>query len=282
MSVAPDPTNAPIDLLLAELRGLGVQLWLEGETLGVRAPKDVLLPPLREELRRRKPEIVAAIKARDAAPIARMPEAPSYELSHAQRRLWTLCQLDGASAAHNIPLSIRLDGPLDVDALGRAFDALVARHESLRTSFITVDGEPTQTIAAAVAWSLPLRDPAAGDDAGAGGRALAAQPFDLRQAPLLRAELLRTAEQQHLLHLVIHHLIADGWSLNVLAAELTAFYNAFRRGEPSPLPPLAIHCRDHAAWQNDRLRGAAAAADRDFWLRQLAPPPPPLDVPADF
>jgi amino acid adenylation domain-containing protein len=213
----------------------------------------------------------------DAVP--RLPRAGSYEVSPAQRRLWILSRLDGASTAHNIGMALRLDGALDTGALRRAFIALVARHESLRTFFIDVDGEPRQAVDDTIDVDLPMHDLSGAEDAEEKARRrvgrMAAEPFDLRRAPLLRGELLCFGPQRHTLHLVIHHIVCDGWSLSVMARELGALYAG------RALPPLRVHLRDCAVWINAQLRGEAAREEREYWHSRLTPPAPPLDLPSD-
>lgn len=267
--------------LLSELRRRDVSVRAEGGDLAVRAPKGTLTAELREELARKKQELLEALRNAPARPqgIPALPLQETYEVSHAQRRLWILSQLEEASSAYNVPLSVFLDGDLDSAALRRAFYRLVMRHESLRTAIVSVDGEPQQKIATDLGWELGIRDlsRAADPDAEAreAAREFTAAPFDLGRAPLFRAELLRLAPQRHALLFVLHHIISDGWSLSVLMRDLSALYNG------TVLPPLRIQYRDFAAWQNEQLRGGAAVAHQEYWTARLAPPLPVLDLPSD-
>src|SRR6185503_12395376 len=152
----------------------------------------------------------------------RRREGYTAALSFAQQRLWFLDQFQPDSPFYNMPFALRLTGPLDVDVLHRCLVAIVDRHDSLRTTFTTIDGEPYQVIAPTLALPLPLYDlqdtPAASREAAIlrRARADAQQPFDLGRGPLLRAELLRLGEQEYVLLLNMHHIIADGWSTGVL------------------------------------------------------------------
>jgi amino acid adenylation domain-containing protein len=265
---------------LSDLRGAGVELWAEGESLGVRAPKDVLVPSLRDELRRRKPEILRVLRGVSGS-IPRLPDAPSYELSHAQRRLWVLSQFDPDSTAYNIPAAVLLEGALDADALRGALQAVVARHESLRTSFFSVDGHPRQRIEDAPALEVPCIS-LDESDLQRHATELARQPFDLERAPLLHAEIVRLGALRSALILVIHHLVADGWSLSVLVRELSELYSDLRRGLDSSLLPLPIQYRDFAAWQHEQLRGDAGAEHEAYWLARITAPVPALELPTDF
>ncbi len=211
-------------------------------------------------------------------------------VSFAQERLWFLDRLAPGSPAYNLPLALRIDGPLDTGALSRALADLVARHESLRTTFPERAGRPVSEICG-MAWSgetggeLPVIDLApfaAGAEAEA--RRLAAaeavRPFDLARGPLLRTALLRLGrrlgrEDRHILLLTIHHIVSDAWSMGVLVGDLTALYAG------NELPPLAVQYADYAAWQRAWLVGAELDRQLAFWRRHLAGATAVLDLPTD-
>ena len=167
-------------------------------------------------------------------------------LSFAQARLWFLDQLEPGSSLYNIPSAIRLEGALDVEALASSLDALVERHETLRTRFEVEDENPVQVIAPALKVPLPITDlggvPETEREAELQRQmqSEASTPFDLGKGPLLRAQLLRLEEQAHVLVLTVHHIVSDGWSMGVLMRELSALYAASYQGKPSPLPALPI------------------------------------------
>ncbi|MET8140671.1 condensation domain-containing protein [Sphaerisporangium sp. NPDC005288] len=205
-------------------------------------------------------------------------EAP---LSAGQERLWFLQRFDPADASFNIFVTERLRGALDIDALGRALDEIVSRHGTLRTRF-RGEERPVQQVLAPAPVPVEHLDLSAlpGDDRE--GRALdlvaerTNRPFDLAQAPPLRVSLLRLSAEEHVLCLVVHHIVADGWSLNVLYRELSTLYAAFRRDEPSPLPPLPRQYAEYVrAVQDDD-----GAGDLAYWKERLAGVPP-LEPPAD-
>jgi len=214
---------------------------------------------------------------------AEIREAPQ---SFAQQRLWFLCQLAPGTALYNLPGAIPLNGACDVRALARALAELVRRHESLRTTFETRNGEPVQRVAPPTPVELPITDLKAWPRARRQQevmrlrRVLSTKPFDLVRGPLLRAHLVLLAEQRQLLLFCMHHIITDGWSLNVLRRELDALYNAFRSGQPSPLPELPLQYADFALWQRDWLQGEVLRKQLDYWRRQLADLPR-LDLPTD-
>jgi hypothetical protein len=189
--------------------------------------------------------------------------------SFAQQRLWFLDQLEPGSSAYNVPIAVRLVGDLDVPALGRALDEVVRRHEALRTTFASDGGVPRQVIAPSLALPLPVDGPRHPDRRGrAAGRGVAAHarggaaPFDLARGPLVRAGLTRLGAREHVVLVTMHHIVSDGWSIGVLVREVAALYDAFRRGEGSPLPgagPAIRRLRRLAAAVAAR-RGAAGAA----------------------
>ncbi|HST47695.1 amino acid adenylation domain-containing protein [Jatrophihabitans sp.] len=206
--------------------------------------------------------------------------------SFAQQRLWFLAQLEGGSAAYHIPEAFSLDGPLDRAALAGALDALVTRHEALRTRLVSVAGQPVQQIdPPGTGFALTTDDLTGSADPAAELAALrqreAAEPFDLARGPLARGRLVVLGEDRHVLLLTLHHVLADGWSMDVLARELGVLYAARRQGEQDPLPPLAVQYADYAAWQRDWLSGPAADRQREFWAETLAGAPALLELPTD-
>ncbi|WP_053804071.1 non-ribosomal peptide synthetase [Streptomyces rimosus] len=211
------------------------------------------------------------------------------ELSYAQQRLWFLAQLRGAGEAYHMPQAFRLRGPLDRDALTRALDALVARHEVLRTRLVTVAGTPYQQIDPAdVGFSLQVHELSGAGDASAAEARLAellreeaVAPFDLAEGPLIRGRLVVLAADHHVLLLTAHHIASDGWSMTVLTREITALYTAFRAGEANPLPPLPVQYADYAAWQRKWLSDGVPAKQADRWKKVLADAPALLELPTD-
>ena len=215
--------------------------------------------------------------------------ADSFALpaAFAQERLWFLDRLQPGTAVYNMPLAIRLAAPVSRTVLERCLSELVRRHESLRTRFTAVDGRPLQVVTAARPFELPVVDlrrfPRAEREArlAALSEAESRRPFDLARGGLLRATLYRLAAGEHVLLLVMHHIISDGWSIEVLARELAALYAAFDAGRPSPLEPLEIQYADWASWQRERLAGDALDAELAFWKAYLAGAPTVLELPAD-
>jgi amino acid adenylation domain-containing protein len=200
--------------------------------------------------------------------------------SSTQRRLWMLDRLTPNSPEYNIVWAVRLTGPLRVAALESALTWLVGRHEALRTTFTAVDGEPAQVVGEP--W--PVRLPVTEVPADAARRLLDEEgraPFDLATGPLLRARLLRLSAEEHLLILVVHHIVADGWSFGVLFPELAHAYAAAVAGTEPELPPPPIQYADFAVWQRERAESGGDAPALEFWRDALAGAPTLLDLPAD-
>ncbi len=209
-------------------------------------------------------------------------------LSFAQERLWFLDQLRPDSASYNIPAAVRLAGTLDPAVLTACFGEIVRRHATLRTTFLVdTGGEPRQQVAPAAEVRLSLVDLAAlpeearSREARHLAAAEAAAPFDLAAGPLLRTTLLRLGEDEHLLLLTFHHIVADGWSIAILVRETAALYEAFAAGKPSPLPALPVQYADFALWQRRRLSGERLEGELRFWSERLHGAPPELALPTD-
>ncbi|MEW2501000.1 amino acid adenylation domain-containing protein [Amycolatopsis sp. NPDC047767] len=208
------------------------------------------------------------------------PHAPAA-LSPGQRRLWFFDRLRPGSAAYTIGCGLWFDGPLDVTALAEALSEVVARHEVLRTTYSDVDGDPVQLVHPAADVPLPVREVSDDPAATAAATRFTQRPFDLAEGPVLRAELLRVTERRHLLVLAVHHIAADGWSLQVLIGELAESYRARLAGEFPAVAALPVQYADFARWQNEWRDSPAAAAQLDFWARVLDGAAL-VDVPADW
>ncbi|MER6900175.1 amino acid adenylation domain-containing protein, partial [Amycolatopsis sp. NPDC000740] len=218
-------------------------------------------------------QLPAASAPQEAIPLLPRGDGPfEAPLSFAQQRLWFLDEFDPGSTEYVSPTALRLRGDLDVPALNQALTALVARHESLRTTFATVDGRGVQIVHPPHAVDLQAAD---GDLetalAGATG------PVDLHTGPLLRAALTRLGPGDHVLTLVLHHIVTDGWSSGVLLSELATLYSAFTRDEEPGLPPLPVHYADYAVWQRNRTDFDSQLS---YWRHRLAGLEP-LELPTD-
>ena len=224
----------------------------------------------------------AGAGAGEVAPvIERVDRTHPVRASFAQTRLWFLDQLEGPSATYNVPIVTRLDGALDAAVLERAVQALVDRHETLRTTFVAIDGEPYQHIQPSMPVTLTRVQAASEQEVGDAIARVVNAPFDLARGPLLRATLVRSAPSAHVLALCIHHIATDGWSSGVLLREVSALYRSFARGESSPLPAKPVDYADFAEWQRSWLIGDVLAAQLAFWKTHLEGAPAALELPLD-
>ena len=220
-------------------------------------------------------------------PIVPVPRTGALPLSFAQQRLWFLDQLEGASATYNMPVALRLTGPLHVAVLAASLTALVQRHETLRTTFSLAEGAPVQVIAAPQPVPLPVVDiqslPAGAqtEEVQRLVQAEAGRPFHLAAGPMLRAMLLRLDKDEHVLLVTLHHIVSDGWSMGIMVREVAALYAAAGRGEPSPLPALPLQYADFAQWQRSWLQGEVLETQLAYWRQHLAGAPTVLTLPTD-
>ncbi|BAY78314.1 amino acid adenylation domain-containing protein [Nostoc linckia NIES-25] len=222
-----------------------------------------------------------------APPILPKAENAQLVLSYAQQRLWFLDQFEPDSPFYNMPEALRLEGTLAVAALEQSLQDIIARHEALRTNFITIDGTPTQVIQSRTNWKLSVVD---FKHLSTSEREIAAQqllqqqatqPFDLATESLVRATLIVLSEAEHILLICMHHIVSDGWSMGVFIAELAALYNAYAQGQESPLAPLPIQYADFALWQRQWLQGEVLQSQLNYWQQKLADAPTFLSLPTD-
>jgi hypothetical protein len=219
--------------------------------------------------------------------LARQRRPEPLPASHAQQRLWFIDRLRGLSTEYNLPEALRLRGPVDPAALAAAIEQIVARHESLRTHFVEVDGVPTQVIRPTLAVPVPVEDLRGWDAAAQHAQVRAAMrheaetPFDLGRGPLLRVRLLRLADAHYVLLRTFHHIVSDGWSQAVFNGELMRLYAARPEERATLLPPLPVQYADFAVWQRHVLAGDVLARGLAYWTAQLAGIPDRLDLPTD-
>jgi amino acid adenylation domain-containing protein len=283
-----------VEKLVSELRSLDITIWSEGNKLRYQAPEGTLSSDLLNQLRDRKVEILAFLHSATTTRVGKSPAIQpcnrnqEVSLSFAQQRLWFLDQLEPGSSAYNMPAAYRLTGSLNVTALGQSLNEIVRRHEILRTSFPSVEGQPHQVIAASLPLTLSMLDlqrlSTEEREVEVNQQAIEAaqQPFDLAQGPLFRVKLLRLADDDHVLLLNMHHIISDGWSFNVFFKELTTLYGVFSSSKPSPLPDLSIQYADFSIWQRQWLQGEVLQSQLDYWLHQLGGELPILQLPTDY
>ncbi|MER9852361.1 amino acid adenylation domain-containing protein, partial [Mesorhizobium sp. M0106] len=265
-----------VQLLSRLSRAVGVELPLS--TLFARPVLSDLAASIVEVLSRSGPQDLPAIVA--------VSRHEPLVLSFAQQRLWFLAQLDESSTNYHIPLALWLRGVLDRSAWQRSLDRLFARHEALRSVFVAPQGKPRVEVLPPDA-GLPVieHDLSGRPDAQAALSDLcheeAHTPFDLARGPLIRARLIRLADEEHVFLLTQHHIVSDGWSMGVLVRELSQLYRALAAGQDGPLPPLAIQYPDYAAWQRQWLSGERLQAQAQYWRGSLSGAPARLALPTD-
>jgi amino acid adenylation domain-containing protein len=238
------------------------------ETVGARLKAGVALPPQMERAQR---------------------EGNVMPLSFAQQRLWFLDKFEKDSSFYNLPATVNINGAgLNVSALEKSLREVTQRHEVLRTTFTTIDGQPVQVIAPETHFTLPLSDlselPAEQRHTYAQllAREEAQRPFDLATGPLVRGRLLRLSPEDHVLLLSMHHIVSDGWSMGVLVREVAVLYEAYAVGADSPLPELSLQYADFAVWQREWLQGEVLDRQLSYWREQLAGVPPVMELPTDY
>jgi amino acid adenylation domain-containing protein len=220
-------------------------------------------------------------------PLVKAGRERELPLSFAQQRLWLASQLTPDSSIYNDPIAVKIQGKLNIPALEKSINEIIRRHEVLRTSFITIKGQPVQSIAPHLTIPLPVTDlreiPVAERNAIAQDLLIqqAREPFDLQAAPLIRTSLIWLDETEYLLTFILHHIASDGWSMGVLLAEITEIYPAFHADLPSPLPELPIQYADFAIWQRQWFQGEILDKQLDYWRKQLANLPS-LQLPTDY
>jgi amino acid adenylation domain-containing protein/non-ribosomal peptide synthase protein (TIGR01720 family) len=255
------------------------------QSFGVEiTPRSVFESPTVRSLARKLPN-----RSLSAArpPIVRVRgEAGVFPMSFAQQRLWFLDQLAPGTATYAIQAAVCLRGPLDSSAFIRAVEAVTGRHESLRTTFEMIDGRPSQVVHARA--EIPLRtvdlEALPPDRQQSELRRLAREScelFDLMRGPLLRTSLLRLHADEQVLLLTMHHIVSDGWSMQLLIGELAGCYTSFTTGRDDPFPELPLQYADFAVWRQEWLTGAALELQLSYWTKQLADTPPLLNLPTD-
>ncbi|PCK07322.1 MAG: hypothetical protein COA42_14895 [Alteromonadaceae bacterium] len=282
--------NAIVNLL-GKLQSCGVKLKLDDtQNLVIRGNKHRLDKTLIEEIKALKPALVEYFLQNVHMVIEAIENRDDLNLtaSFAQRRLWLLDQIDGGSAHYNMPCSLKLSGKLNVKALNQAFTTILERHESLRTCFaVDEQGQPVQVIQAAEEFAVPevdlsqLHGQPQELQLTQYVREEAERVFDLQGDLMLRAQLIKLADNEFVLLLTMHHIASDGWSMSILINEFRALYRACVQGEQNPLAPLAIQYADYAHWQRNWLQGEVLEQQLNYWTEQLADLPTVHNLPLD-
>lgn len=278
---------------LSYLKQLDIKLWVDGEQLRCDAPKAVLTPNILTELQERKTEIIQYLcqvnlspssTFKSIQPISRDGELP---LSFGQQRLWFIDKLEGESATYNEFFALKIDGHLDIDCLKQSFTEIIQRHEVLRTNFLVNNQSPVQVISSSLTIDVPVVDLQTQEEYEQSALIQKIideeqkRPFDLSHDTLLRVKLLQLEQSSYVMLLAMHHIVCDGWSMEIFISEFSAIYEAFSQGKPSPLPPLSLQYADYASWQRQILNSDELTNQLEYWLKQLAGAPPLLEIPTD-
>lgn len=270
---------------------LGVQLISRiNKTFQVKLPLPALFEsPTVVELAERIEQLRASAEASDApeiAPITPIPDQEHYALSHGQRRIWVLSQREGGSMAYNLGYNLMLEGELNLSAFEEAFQRIIRQHESLRTTFVMIAGELRQKVHRDIAFRVNLIDLRGHPNSEEKARALVREdtlkPFDLEKGPLIRVSLLRLTETRYVLLFMLHHIIADGWSLSLLTRQFSRLYSVLCQGEPAALPELRLQYRDYACWLNRLLESDDIRVHQRYWREKMSGDIPTLELPTDF
>ncbi|KIO65387.1 Long-chain-fatty-acid--CoA ligase [Caldibacillus thermoamylovorans] len=220
--------------------------------------------------------------------LKKVPRDEIIPLSYAQQRLWFFDKLTPQSALYNIPLGIKINGALQIEALERSVNRLIARHETLRTTIQEIDGKASQVIAPIQECVIEVEDFSSLTEeikyerARSYAEMVANQPFNLQEGPLLRVHLMKLAEKEYIVLFTMHHIISDGWSMEIFVEELFAFYQEEIGEENADLSPLAIQYSDYAVWQREWLEDGLLEKQLMYWKEELTGKLPVLDLPTDY
>ncbi len=282
-----------VEKLIAELRERDIALWVDEGRLRFSAPPGVMSDALRARLAENREALIDWLTAlmntaeqSAPKPIARIERDGELPLSFAQERLWFIDQLGTGGAAYNIAMALTLQGDLNVAALKWSFESVIARHEILRSQVVTRRHRPVLQFESWNEFDLPVI-PLEGMGDGEAESAVCdavhqeiGKPFDLNHDRLLRARLFRVCDDEHVLVLVIHHIVSDAWSLGVLLSELSGFYREQKSGEAYTPPLLSVQYVDYVAWQRNVSSGARFDKQIAYWRQRLSDLTP-LELPSD-
>ncbi|MCP4150847.1 MAG: amino acid adenylation domain-containing protein, partial [bacterium] len=283
-----------MSLLIVKLKESGISISLtDDDNIKLSGAKGKLNPALLKELKEKKTEIIAFLKqsqkkSKLVHPAIKPVEKKNYyELSFAQRRLWVLCQFVEDSIAYNMPIAMELFGKFDIDIFKRALQTVVNRHDSLKTVFLTVNGEPKQKILETVKVDLPVVELRELEEAAKEEMAKeiyltnANHVFDLVKGPLFIFKIIRLEDEKCLLVGNVHHIVSDGWSQGVIRNEILILYNAFEENKKNPLPPLTVQYKDYTLWHNQLIAGDKFTKAGEYWLEKFKDKPNGIELPAD-
>ena len=278
--------------LIKRLKENKIDVSLAGNELEIHFDGDELPEELLNDLRNNKQGIIKFLKEVQGVAEEAIPALPiqenGYVLSSAQRRLWVLAQFEESSIAYNNADFYAMEGELNQDAMEQAFKSVLNRHEIMRSVYREDEtGEIKQFVLplAEVGFAMIREDlrkeSNPKEKVNVLLRALQATPFNLEKGPIIRAGVYRLEDKKWVLAFVVHHIVTDAWTTTLFKNELFLYYNLYSHGQPDPLPPLRIHYKDYAAWQQQQLTGEELKQHRDYWLKEFDGELPVLDFPAD-
>ncbi|AXG70693.1 linear gramicidin synthase subunit D [Kordia sp. SMS9] len=283
-----------IEQLFNELIELNVHVGLQGDDISIKGLKKEDAPVVIPKIKAHKTDLIAYLKSleninhEEFSAIPKVSLSESYPVSPSQYRLWVLSQFEEGSIAYNIPTSIVLDGNYDIACLKKAINAVMERHEILRTVFReNKDGELQQYILSkeAVNFKISYQDYSQKEHQKSLIDTYIATdsntPFNLSNGPLLRVSLLKTAADNYVLFYNMHHIISDGWSMNILANDVLKYYEAYKKDEKPALPELRIQYKEYASWQLQQLKSSKYETHKSFWRKQLEGNVSLLDLPSE-
>ncbi len=287
--------NQQIMDLMGRLRKLGCRIYADGEKLRIRTTKNALPAELTQEIKAHKTEILAFLNSAKEQggitqeDIPKLPEDSPKQLSFAQQRLWFLGQFEGSNATYNMPMSLQLDGNLNIDALDASLAYLLDRHSSLRTYFPTVEGQARIQIKSVEDIDILTQQDLRNLDEETQSITVkklindhVQEPFNLNNGPLFKAKLLQLRDHKFVLLINMHHIVSDGWSMGIFVRELRHAYIAFSQGQKPTLDPLPIQYSDFATWQRNWLQGEVLETQINYWKQQLKSVPQLLELPTDY
>ncbi|MFN7198349.1 MAG: amino acid adenylation domain-containing protein, partial [bacterium] len=280
--------------LMGRLRELGCRISADGDKLRLRKTKNDIPAELIQQIKINKTEILAFLNtAKDQAvtsqkDIPKLPTNALKQLSFAQQRLWFLGQIENSNATYNMPMSLQLEGKLNVDVLSESLAYVIDRHESLRMYFPTVEGQPQIRIKNIENFDIVSVQDLSNLDQPTQSIMVQTlinnhvqEPFNLKTGPLFKAKLLQLKDDQFILLLNMHHISSDGWSIGIFIRELCHAYLTFSQGQKPTLEPLPIQYSDFATWQRNWLQGEVLETQINYWKKQLKDAPPRLELPTD-
>jgi iturin family lipopeptide synthetase A len=279
-----------IEELVSKLDDLNIKVTLDEGNLNIAAPKGMLSPDIVRELKENKQAIIDYLgnnhgNIQPSGGLTKVPTQPYYDLSYAQRRLWIMDQMEEDLYAYNVIVGWVIDGEFDKDACEKTLEAMIRRHEILRTTYKEIDGEPRQIVHEFEDYNFKL---IYNDISFEGGqdeiindlvKKLSKLKFDLENGPLIRAVLVKQEPQKHILFYSVHHIISDGWSMGVLMNEVSILFDAYSKHLPITLPEVKFQYKDYVRWEREKLSGHNLRKYETYWLNKLKGDIPRIELP---